>query len=120
MLLRLHKKKKKKERAAWTAKHPEMFVGSFCSLCPICGLREGVVFSGPLPEGWASVGQVGWLLCLQDKKKEKKNGKEGGGERGLERPFSALLLFQFIGPPYTHPHTGTHTHTRSPLDKVRM
>lgn len=53
MLLRLNKKKK---REAWAAKHPEMFVGSFCSFCPICGLRGGVVFSGPLPEGWALVG----------------------------------------------------------------
>lgn len=48
MLLRLNKK-----REAWAAKHPEMFVGSFC---PVCGLRGGVVFSGPLPEGWALVG----------------------------------------------------------------
>lgn len=48
MLLRRNKKER-----AWAAKHPEMFVGSLCSFCAVCGLREGVVFSGPLPEGRA-------------------------------------------------------------------
>lgn len=92
MLLRLHKKKK---RASWTAKHPEMLVGSFFSLCPICGLRGGVVFSGPLPEGWALVGQVGWLLCLQDEKKEKKwkrGTAEWGFWKGLFQPFYSFNL----------------------------
>lgn len=96
-----------------------MFVGSFCSFCPICGLRGGVVFTGPLPEGWALAGHVGRLLCLQDEKKGEKMEKEAGLSEGLERPLLARLLFHIIGSPYTHPHTGTHAQ-QSPADKVRM
>lgn len=72
MLLRLHQKKER-------CQHLEIFVGLFCFFCVIYGLRGGVVFSGPLPEGWALVRQVGWLLCLQDKKKKSKSGRAESG-----------------------------------------
>lgn len=37
---------------------------------------------------------MGWLLCLQDEKDWKKR-------EGRARPFLALMLFHFIGSPYT-------------------
>lgn len=87
-----------------------MFVGSFCSFCPICGLRGGVVFSGPLPEGWALAGQVGRLLCLQDEKKGEKNGKRGRAKWGFGKAFaspSTLSYYRFSI------HTSTYRHTRT-------
>lgn len=65
------------------------------------------------------VGQEGWLLCLQDEKKKgggENRREEGGLSGGLERPFPACLLFQFIGPPHTHPRTGTDAQQRQSQD----
>lgn len=84
----------------------------------ICGLRGGVVFSGPLPEGRALGGTRG-LAALPagwEEERRGKNGEEGGLSGGLERPFPARLLFQFIGPPHTHPHTGTDAQQRQSQD----
>lgn len=60
-----------------------------------CGLRGGVVFQGPLPEGWALVGQVGRLLCLRDGKEGGKMEKEGGLNEGkaFSKPFYPFILW---------------------------
>lgn len=67
MLLRLHQKK-----SSVDCQHPEIFAGFFCFFCVKCGLRGGVVFSGPLPEGWALV--RAYKMKRKRKKLEKWEG----------------------------------------------
>ena len=103
------------KRVARPAKHPEMFVGSLCSFCPICGLRGGVVFSGPFTRGLDSSG----LAALPTGWEERKEMENREGWLGVSKG----LFFQFIGPPHTHPLTHSPTHTdkrQSPEGKVRM
>lgn len=85
-----------------------MFVGLFFSLCPISSSREGM-FSQDLYQRaglWLDK-RVGCFAYRMTRKKKMKKREGRVGVWG--RPFSALLLFQFIGPPHTHPHTDTHT-----------
>lgn len=89
----------------------------------VCGLRGGVVFSGPSPEGRALVGQVGWLPCLQDEKKERKWKRGRAWERGggFGKAFSSLsTLSIYRSSAHTPTQSDVHTHRQqSPVDKVR-
>lgn len=90
-----------------------MFVGLFFSLCPISGSREGM-FSQDLYQRaglWLDK-RVGCFACRMTRKKKMEKREGRVSVRG--RPFSALLLFHFIGPPNTHPHTDTHTQIAEP------
>lgn len=89
MLLRLIKKKKK---GCQTSRN---VCGIILLFLHKCGLRGGVVFSGPLPEGWALVGQVGRLLCLRDGKEGGKMEKEGGlnERKAFSKPFYPFILW---------------------------